>query len=359
MVLENRGFLVKEILNFPKFIRLYWLYLWVLYGTILPILFCWIILSFFLSETVTIFLSFILFLIPLFYVLRAVLSYIFIGKLFYTQDFIYILAKKFNFNQPIKYLQWLKWLIETNRENINILSYKFNLLEIITDPIWFWIKFPIWLPYLFLLLATSFVILPIILIFSIDYDFWLIILYFLVPLWWFIFLWTPVIIYLLRQLVEHFHPLYAFGNLGEKIQSLTPQIEQQSKEIQENFEKDMNFSILHSWFEKFSSTFSQIVSLVLKLENIEKKANKWNLFDSAKYINSLRSDILTPLISLKSFLDKQKTELMNSQKELSRVRIWWNKESWNTELASKRSESLMIELEKNITSLDEMILKME
>ncbi|MBP9779724.1 hypothetical protein KBD33_03835, partial [Candidatus Gracilibacteria bacterium] len=77
-----------------------------------------------------------------------------------------------------------------------------------------------------------------------------------------------------------FNPLYAFGNLGEKIQAVTPQIEQQSKEIQQNFEKDMNFSILHSGFEKLSSTFSQIVSLVLKLEHIEKKANKGNLFDS-------------------------------------------------------------------------------
>jgi hypothetical protein len=176
-----------------------------------------------------------------------------------------------------------------------------------------------------------------------------------------IILYLPLLIsilYILRQLVEHFHPLYAFGNLGEKIQSLTPQIESQSKEIQENFEKDTNFGVLHSGFEKLSLTFSAIVSLVLKLENIEKKANKWNLFDSNKYINSLRSDILTPLISLRTFLEKQKTELMNSQKELSRVRVWWSDESWNTELASKRSESLMMELEKNILSLDEMILKM-
>jgi hypothetical protein len=121
----------------------------------------------------------------------------------------------------------------------------------------------------------------------------------------------------------------------------------------------MNFSLLHSWFEKLSSTFSQIVSLVLKLENIEKKVNKWNIFDSTKYINTLKLDIINPLTSLKAFLGKHKQELMNSQKELSRVRLWWNEEeSANRELASKRSESLMIELEKNIGSLDEMIGKM-
>jgi hypothetical protein len=169
----------------------------------------------------------------------------------------------------------------------------------------------------------------------------------------------PIISYLLRQLVEHFHPLYAFGNLGEKIQSLTPQIESQSKLIQSEFEKDMNFSVLHSWFEKLSFTFSTIISLVLKLEKIEQKANNWNLFDSTKYINSLRSDIITPLISLKLFLEKQRQELASSQQELTRVRIWWSEvDSANIDLSSKRSESLMIELEKNIVSLDEMIEKM-
>ncbi len=164
----------------------------------------------------------------------------------------------------------------------------------------------------------------------------------------------------LLLIIPRINPLFNFGNLWEKIQSLTPQIESQSQLIQSEFRKDMNFGVLHSWFEKLSSTFSIIISYILKLEKFEQKANMWNLFDSTKYINSLRSDILTPLISLKSFLEKQKQGLMASQRELSRVRIWWSEEeSANRELASKRSESLIIELEKNILSLDEMILKME
>ncbi len=162
-----------------------------------------------------------------------------------------------------------------------------------------------------------------------------------------------------RKILEHFHPLYAFGNLGEKIQKLTPKIESQSNLIQSEFEKDMNFSVLHTGFEKLSSTFSQIVSLVLRLEKVEERANKWNLFDSEKYINSLRSDIVAPLASLKTFLEKQKIELLKSQKELTRVRVWGSEESGNIELTSKRSESLISELEVNIWALSEMIGKME
>lgn len=172
------------------------------------------------------------------------------------------------------------------------------------------------------------------------------------------------IFYLLRQLVEHFHPLYAFWNIWEKIQKLTPKIEEQSKEIQKNFQSDMNFSVLSSWFDSLSSTFSEIVSLVIKLERVEKKANKWNLFDSTKYINSLRSDIVEPLQQLKTFLEKQRDELLHSQKELQRVRVWGSDPEINSgwqghgELSSKRSESLLGELTENIAKLDEMIGKM-
>lgn len=83
----------------------------------------------------------------------------------------------------------------------------------------------------------------------------------------------------------------------------------------------MNFSILHSGFEELSVIFSRIVELVLKLEKIEKRANKGNLFDSVKYIDSLRTDIMTPLIELKVFLEKQRGVLLESQQELGRVMV--------------------------------------
>ncbi len=182
-----------------------------------------------------------------------------------------------------------------------------------------------------------------------------------------------LLLIVLRYLFQSFHPLYAFWNLWEKIQKLTPVIEKKSKEIQENFKKDMNFRILSHGFDSLSSTFSDIVSFVIKLEKIEQRANKWNLFDSEKYINSLRWDIVEPLKSLKTFLEKKKEELEKSQKELAhiRVRVWgkedaemnsaWPEQSGfisESALSSKRSESLFWELAENIERLDMMIAKM-
>jgi hypothetical protein len=97
---------------------------------------------------------------------------------------------------------------------------------------------------------------------------------------------------LLRSIFQKFSPLYAFGNLGEKIQKLTPQISEKSQEIQKNFASDMNYRVLSDRFDGLASTFSQIVSLVIRLERVEARANKGNLFDSEKYIGSLRSDIV-------------------------------------------------------------------
>jgi hypothetical protein len=109
--------------------------------------------------------------------------------------------------------------------------------------------------------------------------------------------------------VTLFHPILIFSALSKKIQSLTPLVEEKSREIQKNFQEDMNFSVLSDGFDSLSSTFSQIVTLVIKLEKIEAKANRGNIFDSEKYIKSLRSDILDPLKQLKSFLEKQREEL--------------------------------------------------
>ena len=128
--------------------------------------------------------------------------------------------------------------------------------------------------------------------------------------------------------------------------------------IQKEFSTTMDFRVLSRSFDTLASTFSKIVVLVIKLEQVEKKANKWDLFDSAKYINSLREDIRTPLLSLKTFLETKKRGLENSQQELSRVRVSVGWEWENRELQSMRSEELMKELDNNILKLDEMIGKL-
>ncbi len=163
---------------------------------------------------------------------------------------------------------------------------------------------------------------------------------------------------IMRSIFQKFHPLYAFGNLGEKIQKLMPQIESQSKTMQKNFASDMSYRILSDGFDGLASTFSQIVSLVIRLEKVEARANRGNLFDSGKYISSLRSDIVGPLGSLRIFLDGKRTELISSREELSRVgvKIGWAIE--NRDLTSARTEPLILELTENIEKLDMMIGKM-
>ncbi len=160
-----------------------------------------------------------------------------------------------------------------------------------------------------------------------------------------------------QKIYQSFHPLYAFWNLWDKIQKLTPQIEEKSRQIQSEFQSDMNFSVLRDGFDSLSTTFSEIVALVIKLEKVEARANKWNLFDSEKYINSLRSDIVEPLRSLREFFENQKSKLLESRKELTRVRVWGSESTENIELQSKRSESLIQELTENIEKLDVMIGK--
>ncbi len=166
-------------------------------------------------------------------------------------------------------------------------------------------------------------------------------------------------LFLFRWLYQSFHPLYAFWNLWSKIQSLTPRISEESKKIEKEFSRDMNFRTLSDSFDTLAKDFNTIIEYVIRLEIIEKKANKWNLFDSNKYINSLREDIRNPLISLRSFLQKKKTELQSSQEEMKKVkvRIGWNGETENLDLSSKRTEPLIQELTENIEKLDRMIEK--
>lgn len=155
------------------------------------------------------------------------------------------------------------------------------------------------------------------------------------------------------------NPLYAFWNIGMKIQELAPEIEQESNLIQLEFQKEKNLAVLHSGFNSLSLTFSQIMELVLKLEKVEKRANKGNLFDSEKYIGSLRTDITAPLVELKKFLEKQREELLKSQKELMRVMTGGSSTiQGNVELGDKRGDILLQELNTNIEKLEGMLYKL-
>lgn len=165
---------------------------------------------------------------------------------------------------------------------------------------------------------------------------------------------------ILRHLYQSFHPLYAFWNIWEKIQALTPEIGIQSAIIQNELKTstsdDIDYRNLHNAFDNLSHTFYKIVSLVIRLEHIEKRANKWNLFDSLKYIHSLKDDILSPLDSLDIFLEEKVSALRAKEIELRqvRVKVWWIEQwgdPWHLSLTSTRIWPLITEIERQRSEL--------
>ncbi len=347
-VLERRGFLVLQYISFKEFIInfIYWYvvitFLYDIFYISLGGIISWIVLR-------NIF--FAILLLGFCILIFSIKEYIFSSKIFITERWSIGFGSNkidasFIYDKKQKILIFLK-IYTLLRDKIRVMSNK----DWKTD----WTGWIIsWLFFLFAIsgVGTILSFLPK------EYLVW----YILLPI---CILSTTV--YVLNFLVNIFHPLYAFWNLWSKIQSLTPRISESSDKIQKEFSTDMNFSVLSEWFATLASDFSKISGYVLKLEQIEKKANKWNLFDSEKYISSLREDILTPLISLKRFLEQKKIEIEASREELKgiqsqrqRVQVqvgWSDTLTGNTELQSKRTEPLINELTENIEKLGIMIEK--
>jgi predicted nucleic acid-binding Zn-ribbon protein len=329
--LERRGFLVKDYFWFIKLFKSTLPYISII-GIVLWIVWRW------KPNFDSLFWFIFLWGIPFLLLLEYVKTYLRTGKLFFTNKNIFVFGKNYpnfsDFEKDASVLEIFDRWLNKNPPWAHLMSYKSMRLPENK-------KMLLLIPMQFAIVAY---------------------IQFLWLIWLFLVYITPVILlYFLRQLVEHFHPLYAFGNLGSRIQSLTPRISETSEKIEKEFSTDMNFRTLSHSFDTLSKDFSEISSYVLKLEQIEKKANKWNLFDSEKYIGSLREDIVKPLTTLRSFLEKKKTELEASEQEMKKVRIrvgWsWNWESENLELQSKRNEPLIGELTENISKLDVMIEK--
>lgn len=329
--LEKRWFFVKEIFAIPQFLR-----------NVIPYIGLLSLLYFlFLDNQINIWVTLFLWALPLYYFGLFCKNYILLWKLFITSSSkLLTLRNDYTFedfqNDYILLNQLNKWFNKDTRrhrfydEKDDWWTPIFKKIVLVSIILWTfiylikWTDFYIWISNIFLLYFTP-----------------------------------TLFIYILRQGIEKFHPLYAFWNIGMKIQKLTPEIESQSKLIQAGFQEDLNFSILHSGFEKLSVILSQIGELVLKLEKIEKRANKGNIFDSVKYIDSLRSDIVVPLVELKVFLERRRSELIQSQQELIQVMVGKPSEPQESmELVNKRGEMLLEELDTNIEKLGEMIEKM-
>ncbi len=330
--LEKRGFFVKDNFNFKNYL-IDTCILWVTIGSYVFIAFVvWSLILWEVFPEYSDIRTFIGIMMPvILIIIQYIMHYIFLWKSFFWQEYILIYWNLYPRNAPIKEKVFLR-ILRNYIENIFIKS-NYLMMSII--------------------IFTAFIVVG-----SIILNFFIWIFTWVFPVEFSYYLGLVIFTLILRQFIEYFHPLYAFGNIWKKIQKLTPEINRQSVNIQSKFKSDMNFSILNYGFYILSRNFSKIAQLIIKLEKAEKRANKWNLFDSEKYINSLRSDIVTPLISLRTFLEEKKIELIQSKQELAQVQIWWIDETGNIELQSKRSESLIEELTQNIEKLDIMIGKM-
>ena len=349
--LERRGFLVKDFLNWDMLVKNFPLQAILLaIFSVLGFLVWWgLLILWYWTNWVIYSMILSVFWVFIFIIWQSLIPYILFGKIFYINS--------------RKSIFWYNWeLVQNNNWLIALILGRIQRSSLTLKSMIQWTKKKdiFWIFFLPIIIAMNIFWNQLINdVIWVDLLFW-----YTFPLIGFILLlyWLTQ---LFRQLIEHFHPLYAFGNLGSRIQSLTPRISETSEKIEKEFSTDMNFRTLSRSFDTLSKDFSEISSYVLKLEQIEKKANKWNLFDSEKYIGSLREDIVKPLTTLRSFLEKKKTELQSSQEEMKKVRVrvgwswhtWWNWEIENLELQSKRSEPLREELTENIEKLDVMIEK--
>ncbi len=341
--IKERWFLIRDIITYPIFLSGFFKLLWLLLLWIVLMTLIWGITTEIVKSTggdpyvvsniiETIILCFMFWIWA--YYMFGVLVYALLWRVFIIDTGIIAYTKKYQSISEIPLLNRITRLISPGAGKYSIGKGK-----------WIFLYFPV-IIFIMMILSTGgykgdmliFIIFKISVVLSL----------FIIPL-------LPIII---RQIVNTFHPTYAFGNIWEKIQKLTPQISEKSQEIQKNFASDMNYGALSDGFDGLASTFSQIVSLVIRLEKVEARANKGNLFDSERYISSLRSDIVWPLRSLRGFLDSKRTALTASQQELSRVRVQVGGASENRDLASARTEPLMRELTENIDALDMMIEKM-
>lgn len=160
-----------------------------------------------------------------------------------------------------------------------------------------------------------------------------------------------------RPIFFYFHPLYAFAYIGEQIRDRASEIETQRHFIQENFWEQWSYHRLRWPFDSLSSSFRELIVLILKLEQCEGKIHGGDIFDAKKYIDSIREDIRAPLLSLRAFFETQKSELIRVQSEMMQIRVGPNDLSEQKMLTSDRSTMILKEIDTTIVKLDEMIKK--
>lgn len=174
-----------------------------------------------------------------------------------------------------------------------------------------------------------------------------------------IFLWVPFYYFFLKRTQTYF--FNHFLSLGLKLQKIAPKIQLISKKFQYNFQEKVKsgtgFDSMRKFLDELSGNFSEVTEIIIELEKVEKKMDKWNLFDAIRYINSLKQDILAPIVNTRDLLMEQWNNLLFKETEKQKLRDEKSSLMVYTELQSVRSSVIKNELDANIEKLNVMIAK--
>lgn len=118
------------------------------------------------------------------------------------------------------------------------------------------------------------------------------------------------------------------------------------------FQKDIDFWRLREAFNSTATSLDTYINTIIQIESLERKIDKWDIFDSAKYTAHIKSEIRWPLESLKDFFITQKWWLIWHQIDIIGL------DNPELVLAWERSDIILTELTKYIAVLDTMIRKL-
>ncbi len=164
--------------------------------------------------------------------------------------------------------------------------------------------------------------------------------------------------YVIGIIMQYFSPLSRFANIGIDLQNCVEKVEIWCKNIIISLRGDIDFRIVHSSFDTIAKNLSRSYKLSKKLEQIELEYNVGNIFDSAKFLESLKSDIRSSATELILFLNEKKISL-TSGKALNRNQQKENSLVGHLILLDRRTDIVISQIDTGISCIQELLKKLE
>ncbi|NRH21208.1 hypothetical protein HOO68_04135 [Candidatus Gracilibacteria bacterium] len=318
---QKNGFYMKELFGVKELTQILLNFIWpVLIGIILGV---GLILIFNIQQIYITFL--IVLIIPIGFFLRNIFFYIFIGKLFCTNTGIYSIQTKKTFSVKMKYIekaiksQNKKYLGASGFDDLFTKIIVFIFISVFIGLLEYLLK----LDALFLVTIFGIIIVTVSGVYGIIYG--------------------------IRQYIEHFHPLYVFGNIGKKAQKLIIEIEDSSIQIQIENRENINYTAFDEGYRIASKNYSELLKCIEKMGQMKQKIGNGDLFNSERYFTSLRLDTVNTLIEIKKFIEMKKLQLIDIQSGMIRSA------QTETEKGKEDTEKGIIKITENIEQFDSLI----